>query len=198
MTETTERGLKSIAEEVAARPVWEISASMYQARMGVHQPWICEISPYQYGSMSKRGKAQYDAKRSQEWAASGAVKQGWHRKVIVAYEAGEVTLDTPGLHSEAKSAIIHEQIRRREVETERRYKEALKQNRITGPGEIKKGDTVFDVICGKYGEVVKVNKKTARVWIDFAWGGRDVKVDIRLLQWKHPNDIRAEIEKVTA
>lgn len=185
-------------ETAIQQPVWEMSASMYQARMGVHQPWICEISPYQYGAMSKRGKAHYDAKRSQEWAASGAVKQGWRGKVIAAHDAGEFTLDTPGLHSEAKSAVIHEQIRRREVETERRYKEALKRNRITGPDEIKKGDTVFDVICGKYGEVVKVNKKTARVWIDFAWGGRDVKVDIRLLQWKHPNDIRAEVEKEVA
>jgi hypothetical protein len=34
-------------------PAWTMSPEAFQARAGVHQPWICEISPMQYAHMSQ-------------------------------------------------------------------------------------------------------------------------------------------------
>jgi hypothetical protein len=60
------------AREVANTRPWCMTASQYQAAMGIKQPHIAEISPMQYAGLSRRGKAQYDAKRSAEWDASFA------------------------------------------------------------------------------------------------------------------------------
>ena len=85
--------------------VWTMTAAQYQAKMGVHQPWIGEISTVQYAGLSKRGKAQYEAKRAGEWDASAACKQEWRDKVIAAHDADEFNQHDPSVSDEARSVI---------------------------------------------------------------------------------------------
>ncbi len=169
---------------------WEMSAGAYQASIGVHQPYIAEISPYQYGRLSKRGRRTYDDKRRQEWSLSAAAKAKWRDIVLAAYASGQFNLDHPRLHPEALSAILAHERRREEVARQEAHQRAMKANYILEPAAIQPGDTVFDVMCGKYGEVVKVFRKSARVKFDFPWDHeRVIKCEIRRLQWKHPNDL---------
>lgn len=176
-------------------PAYTMSKSQYQARSGVHQPMICEISPMQYQGLSKRARREYDAKREREWNASAEIKQAYTREVIAAYDAGEIDADTPGIHADAKSAILSERVRRSKQEAEERYEAARRENEIRSADELKIGDRVHSLMVG-YGEVVKINQKSVRIQSER--GGhmqdRTIKCGIGELQWLHASDLRAEVE----
>lgn len=179
---------------------WEMSASAFQARLGVPQPFIGEISPMQYANLSNRGQRQYDEKRRREWGASAQAKSGWREKVIGAFQSGEISLETPGLHPEARGAILSYQIQQEKEERQERINRALNENRISSCDELSVGDRVYSNILGRYVEVTKVNKKSVRIKFRarrFGTGtleDSEIREDPRLLQWRSSFDIHREVE----
>jgi hypothetical protein len=122
---------------------WEFSASGWLSYTGVHEPWIAEISPWQYQHLSERGKRQYDIKRSGEWETSTRAKSEWRRLVGEAYEKGEITEQTPGLSEEAKTAIFwykEEKEKQRELEHEKEKGAKLTVQKYEQALALKKSD----------------------------------------------------------
>lgn len=184
-------------------PAWTISASAYQASKGVHQPWIAEISPWQYANMSKRGKARYDERRSREWQASADCKGDFARECVEAYDRGEIVVDGgrwfdhPDLSRDAKDAIWGEVLAR-----EKRAKQATLDKASAGnvPSleTLRIRDTVYDLLCGRYGKVVKLHRITVRLAFDCAPDApewiRGSKTSLRGCQWLHFNELKIAAE----
>jgi len=145
-------------------PAWKMGADAYQARKGVHQPWIAEISPMQYANMGKAAKARYDEKRRGEWDASGAAKGEWAKEVLDAHHRGEISHDTPGLHPEAKDVIRSAKMEAQKQQAATSLGEAQKQNGSAAE-EAKVGDKIHHVIYGP-ATVAKVNKNTLGLTIE--------------------------------
>jgi hypothetical protein len=182
-------------EEVTAEP-WKYTASQYQAVLGVHQPYIAEISPMQYAHLSNRGKAQYDAKRSREWDASAVCKRQWATAIVAAFDAGTFTLDDPQLSRDAKDAVIWASIERKKAERAARLEEAERANIIRDFSMLKPGDRVWSLIGGHYLTVTKVNTKSVRARYDYPEGhflhGMDTKLTGALYRVA-PRDLDAQI-----
>lgn len=142
---------------------WAMNAREYQRIMGVHEPWIAEISPAQYAGMSKREKKWYDEKRAKEWKASADIKAEWREKVTEAYKKGVIDLNAPNLSEDAKSVIIHYDIEQDRVEFETILNEVRKQSTIRSMDEITVGDSVFFIMTRNYHTVVKKHKKTVKL-----------------------------------
>lgn len=147
---------KAIAEP------WKMSPEEYQGKKGVHAPWIAEISPHQYGSMSKRQQAEYDKKRAGEWQASADVKGEWQHKVRQAHLGGQIDRDTPGLHPDAKRVIVQEAIRAKELRKKSKRLMVEERRAIRSPSEVKTGQTIETTMYGKV-TVGKVNRATVQV-----------------------------------
>jgi hypothetical protein len=172
---------------------WRMSQDAYQAGKGVHRPWIAEISPAQYAGLSKRGKAQYDEKRAREWDASAACAREYHREVMEAFDRGEVTLTSPDLHPEARSVILGEQIERAKARRAEIFREASERNREMG--DVRVGDVVYDILCGRYGTVTRKHKVS--VALDFGPGpewARTAKAPIARCAWLHLNELQVAVE----
>lgn len=152
-------------QELAARPVWQWSASAWIYRQGIAQPHICEISPYQMGQMSKRQRAQYQARRSVEWDKAGQAKAEYRRQVCAAFEAGEFEPLDPKLDRDAKSAILSARAAKSKADAEDRFSAASVTN-ILGIEDLSIGDRVFVLMGGHYGKVIKINRKSIRVLLD--------------------------------
>lgn len=149
------------AQEVDKEP-WKFSASQYQVAKGVHQPHIAEISPMQFAHLSKRGKVQYEAKRRQEFQASADIKSEWRDKVEKAYGDGKINKDTPGLSKEARSVLIHSDIRRKKEGVKAAEKAADEAATIRSTSEIQKGEELDHPIYKRV-RVVRVSPKSIRV-----------------------------------
>jgi hypothetical protein len=174
--------------------VWTLSASQYQAIKGVPAPHIAEISPMQYGNLSGRGKAQYDAKRAAEWDASIACKQEWRDAVIAAHDAEEFNQHDPEVSSDARHVILHETRRRAGEVAQYKLREATKANLITSPDQIKAGDRVFSVMSNHYVIIEKVNAKSLRTRFEHppAWAiGKTFKENYGAIQFLAPRDLSA-------
>lgn len=185
---------KALSRHLKPEPkVWELSASMYQARAGVHAPHIGEISPTQYNRLSGRSRRAYDAKRSQEWQASADCKGQWRRLVVEAHERGEFHYSDSGVHREAKSAVLGAQIERNKQVAAERFVQARKDNQITGPDDVEIGQRVHSLMVG-YGVVIKKNRKSCRLQCNFAWGESEVKCSYRELEYLHYNELKAKVE----
>jgi hypothetical protein len=178
---------------------WKISGSVYLAQNGIHQPYIAEISPYQYGSMSKRGKTQYDAKRREEWNIAGRGKRAWGEQVMEAYDAGKFTLDDPEVHPDAKSHVRAIQAARMEHDFQKRFAAASRLNRFTYETDVRVGDRVYCLIGGFYTTVTKVNRKSVRIESRFkgnnvidgyTYNDADYTIDKCGLQWLHYNELQ--------
>jgi hypothetical protein len=148
---------------------WMYTASGFLAAVGVHEPWIAEISPMQMGLMSKRAKKAYQEKRDKEWDVSSKAKQEWARSVVVAHKAGKFDKNTPGVSQEALEAVRIEKVRRREKKTKQTVEQARKANQITDLSQVKVGMKIHHVAMGG-GEVVKVSKKSLRMKLDSGMG----------------------------
>ena len=172
-------------------PAWQMNASEYQSSIGVKQPWIAEISPYQFANLSKRAKAEYEANRRLEWQASADAKAEWRDKVMQAYDKGEITLDTPGLHDEVKRAIRSELQARDEAVIEAAIDKATKENDISSVDEVEPGDKVYDLMLGRYVDIVKKFKSSVRVKDA---KGEEFTVKVRELRWKHYNDLEEAVK----
>lgn len=184
-------------EQVQAEP-WKYSASAYQAVMGVHQPYIAEISPMQYAHLSKRGKAQYDAKREHDWDASAACKAEWRRLVIEAHDASRFHYKDADVEPEAKHAVIGERIDRDKKAKRAAIDAALADNKITDVSQLKVGDRIFDMAGGWHGTVTKVNKVSVSYKPDCqpgSWAeGRIFKANIGSLQWKPYAEVAKSVD----
>lgn len=141
-------------------PVWRMTASEYQSRIGVHQPWIFEISPSQFAAMSKRQQKEYEQKRAREWQASADAKREWRELVVQAYERGEFTLQTTGLSDEAKFVVL-DYLREKAEQHIAEYRDrAVKANEIRNIENVSVGDIIYVIIICGYAKVMKVNRKS--------------------------------------
>lgn len=179
---------------------WEMSASQYQLSIGVHQPWIAEISIPQYAGLSKRAKREYDAKRAKEWQASADAKTEWRNKVMEAYDKGIITKNTPNLHPDARSAITLALIAKEKQQKETTFDKAYAENHIKSISELNVGDRVYDIMTRSYGKVEKTFKNSVRIRLDepLRYAGKvdeTLTVNVRQLQRKSYDDLKAEIEK---
>jgi hypothetical protein len=169
---------------------WLLTESQYQAISKVKQPWAGEISAVQYQRLSKRGQKEYDEKRRREWAASADIKEEWAQRVGEAFEAGEFTLETPGVTKEAKTAIRRGELRRKEEEKASRFDDARKANQVTIE-TVEVGDRVHDVLYRKYGTVAKKFKKSVRLEDG---SGDQWKAPLGRLERLSYNDLKAAVE----
>lgn len=144
----------------AEKQPWEMNAQQYQGAAGVHEPWIMEISPYQYGALSGRQKRVYDAKREREWQASADIKSEWRDKIHEAWKNGDITKDTPGLSDEAKTQIFKFERDKTEVAAKEAIRQAYEARIIRNPSDVAVGDKIDSPIYGKNLEVIKVNPKS--------------------------------------
>jgi hypothetical protein len=179
--------------ELLAQP-WTITPERYQHLMGVKQPWIAEISPWQYSNMGKRQKAAYDKKREEEWGASIDVKREWRDKVIAAYTEGKITKNDPSLDKEARDAIRHFEHYQEKQRQEEVKKQAHRSNQITSLDEVKVGDRVFEIMTGRYGTITKKNRLSVGFQPENHPGGyqitRPMKVSPACLLWKKYDDVK--------
>lgn len=135
---------------------WEMSASQWLTHKKIHEPWIAEISPYQYAKLSDRAKRQYDEKRNKEWGEANKGKEEWAKKVYEAYKAGKFKLGDKNVHSDVSIVLSREN----ENIKKESFDDAVKNNHIKDLSSIKVGDKVFHVIYRRYGIVTKVGKKS--------------------------------------
>ena len=170
---------------------WQMTPSQYQARKGVHQPWIAEISPFQHAGMSKRQKRTYDTKRAAEWQASADVKTKWQQEVLEAYERGEFTLDDIPFESEAHTAIWYVLEDRRKAQVEQALNDAQRLSIIHSVNDLEIGDRVYDLMCGMYGTVTRKHKVSVRVKFSNGW---EFKENVKALQWLHYNELKQAVE----
>lgn len=179
------------AEQVTREP-WKYTVGQYQAALGVYQPHIAEISPMQYAHLSKRGKRQYDTKRTQEWDASANAKRAWRAAVIAAHDADAFNQHDPSTSDEAREAIRYEERRRREAVTAFRLEEALHRNKIASVDELSVGDRVFSIMAGQYGTVTKKHKVSVNVHFPDHAFRQDWKCNVGELQRLSYNDAKAQ------
>ncbi len=172
---------------------WQMSASEYQIMLGVHEPWIAEISPWQYASMSKRQQKAYEKKRLAEWTASAEAKKLWRDKVIAAFDAGEINLDMLGLHPDAREAIRLELVFRAAEVEERSKQNALDVNRIASIDEVEVGDQVWSIMYRHYGTITRKFRVCVRMLLD---NGFPCTEPIRALQWQSYDDVVWEKEGI--
>ena len=184
---------KKITESDARAEPWKYSASHYQAAIGVKQPWIAEVSPMQMGLMSKRQKAEYQKKRSEEWDASAKAKQEWADKIWQAYKSGKITeKDLTGGSSglfemSARDVVTSRKIAEDQVKKQQIIKQAQEKNKIQSVQDVEVGDRVYDMIYRSYGTVVKKNQKSLRVMDE---KGDEYNLDIGMrTQWRSLKDL---------
>lgn len=195
MMDSTKEGASVGVLEI---PAWQMGRDAYQTRKGVHRPWIAEISPVQYGRMSKRGKVQYDNKRSAEWGASAKCAEAYRAEVMAGYDKGAFSLEhSAGLdvHPEARNVVTWE-LRAREAATvEARYREAVVHNEDLS--HVGLGDTVFCVMTSCYAVVVKVFPVSVRLQLPKGAAGTEGSLarkawlsKRRACRWLHHNELK--------
>lgn len=167
-------------------PVWRMSRDGWQAKQGVHRPWICEISPMQYAHLSKRGKAEYDAKRAREWQASADCAQAYSDACFAAYQADLRVLNDPEIHPDAKSAIFYA-VKRQEEQAQRARFDALqRENTIASTAEVEIGDRVYWLLGSRYVTITKKSKVSLRGTDERG----EYKVAVRACQWLHYGELQ--------
>lgn len=185
--------IRRLEESKELERPWTITPSRYLFLLGVHEPWIAEISPMQYAHMGKQQKAAYDAKRSKEWAESGKAKDQWRNLVLKAFADGRFTLEDPETTREARDVVTHGQIAAKmaaqKADADKRNAELERGNAITSADQVKAGDRVFVVLSASYGDVIKVSKKS--VLVSGRFGPMKVTLSDRAptLQWKSYDDL---------
>lgn len=170
------------------RPVWEISPSQYQAAIGVHQPWIAEISPMQYAGLSKRGKAAYDAKRAREWDASAAAKDHWRDLILEAHDAGLFNRNDAGVSREADNAVFFTGQARAEAARAASFDDIRRENEIHTPAAAPVGSVVWNIIYNGYARVVK--HRQSRLVVQMLRDGSEVSKPAGAFTVLHYNELK--------
>lgn len=169
---------------------WTMNGSMWLSAKGIHEPWMFEISPFQYARMSKSQKNAYDKKRNKEWNDSSKGKEEWANAVYDAFKNKEFDLNDKDVHPDAIDAAKIGKVIEDKAEKEAALKKALKENRIMDASVLEKGDKVFSVIYRRYGQVVKTGKKS--VSVDMG-GGNIMKIKAGLMDWLDYNDLKNKV-----
>lgn len=184
------------AAQVQGAP-WQFSAAAYQAALGVHQPWIAEISPMQYAHMGKAQKAAYDKRRAGEWEASAAVKGEWRAAVVAAWREGRFDPQDAEVHPDAAQEVrwVQHADAKAAAAQERAGKD--RANEITDAKQVKVGDQVWLVIQRAYAEVIKVSQRSVQVRTPY--GPYKVPVSGRtpLMLRNDPRESKGENEMVS-
>jgi hypothetical protein len=192
--------VRDVMEALDVRAVmdapWRFSAGAYQAALGVHEPWIAEISPMQYAHMGKAAKAAYDKKRHGEWEASAAAKRQWEDAVVAAFRDGRFDPKAADVHPDAETVVLHLRMAQDKAAAQAERASKERSNEITDVSQVKVGDRVFVTIWSSYGEVVKVSRKSVLVQGGF---GRPMKIEVNarvpLLAWKSHDDLHGVREE---
>jgi hypothetical protein len=166
---------------------WTMSGSMWLSAKGIHEPWMFEISPFQYARMSKSQKNSYDKKRNKEWDNASKGKAEWAKAVYNAFKNREFNLNDKDVHPDAINAAKIGKSTEDNANKETALKKALKENRIMDASILKNGDKVFSVIYRRYGEVVKTGKKSVRVDMG---DGNPVKIKAGMMDWLSYDDLK--------
>jgi hypothetical protein len=173
---------------------WLYTALQYQYAKDIHQPWIAEISPMQYGLMSKRQREQYLKERAKQWDAAARAKQEWGDKVWMAYQNGEFSLkDVPETSSKnwfeisVRDLITAREEAQRKAGEDQLIDKAREENQIKDVSQIEIGDRIYHPIFKRYGIVEKKFKNSIRVLDE---NGDIYKVDARVAQWRSYDDMR--------
>lgn len=183
---------------IKGEKVWEMDAQRYQYLMGVHQPWIAEISPAQYAGISKRARREYDKKRSAEWQASYDIKQEWYEKVTQAYVLGKFKLEDPGVSDAVKTAVWRYETDLKEEREKVAQEQARKENQIISVDELVIGDRVHSIMYREYGVVIKKFKKSVRIrWEKplYTDGIQETTNDVGQLWWWSYNDMVERVKQ---
>lgn len=152
----------SLSKKDLEKP-WRLNASQWMIIKSVKQPWIAEISPFQYARMSDNKKKAYDKKRNKEWKDAAKAKDDWAEAVYQAHQDGEFDLSDSDVSRDAVEAVkMRGQTKDRE-EKEKAFKKAQEENRIKDTSELKVGDRVYSVMFRGYTDVIKVGKKSVRI-----------------------------------
>jgi len=141
---------------------WLLNTTQWMIANGVHDPWIAEISPAQFGTFSDKQRARYQSKRSEQWQAATACKVAFSDALVSAYRAGLFTLEEAT--KDARERVEH--ILRTEAEAA--AKETARQARenafLFDLSGLKQGDEVYDRTNCR-GTVVKVFRRSATVYV---------------------------------
>lgn len=180
--------LEKIEDNIKKKP-WKINASRWLSIHGIKEPWIAEISPYQYARMSNAEKKRYDKKRDEEWKKSGDAKKEWADLVYKAYKDGKFELNDKDVHPEAKQAAKIGKYREDTEAKDKAFEKADKENRIKDISKLSVGDNVYSVMFRDYVEIKKVSKKS--VIVDHR--GRQMKTSPMALQWLSYDDLKSKI-----
>ena len=177
--------------------VWQMDERRYQSLMGVHQPWIAEISPAQYAGMSGRAQREYSKRRDAEWQASYDIKQEWYEKVTQAYVLGKFKLEDPGVSEAAKTAVWRYERDLKEEREKVAHDQAVKENRIISVLDLEIGDRVHCIMYREYGTVIKKFKKSIRVrWEKPLTGGAtETTLEAGYFQWWDYNDMVERVKQ---
>jgi hypothetical protein len=160
---------------------WQTSANRWCALKGVDVPHACEISPAQYGLLSKRAKAEYDHKRTQEWDVTAAAKAEWQRLVLAAYAAGEPD-ETASQEARAfYASALREQAKVR-AQSELRARRDANDLAIS---DCRAGDRVFSHSTG-YAVITRVNRVSISVTTE---GGRKMVIRAGAVMRRAPSEI---------
>lgn len=193
------RTVRQVDEAMDARAVteapWQFGAGAYQAALGVHEPWIAEISPFQYAKMGKAAKAAYDKKRRGEWDASAAAKAQWRTAVLAAWRDGKFDPQDASVHPDAEQEVRWaQQADAKEAAAAARAVQD-RANEITSTKQLKVGNRVWLVIQRAYAEVLKVSPKSVQVRTPY--GPYKVPVQERspLLLWRDPGEIGEDVAR---
>ncbi len=176
-----------VQKPLEGKKAHELTPSAYLTQQGIHEPHIAEISPFQYAKLGKQQKAAYDKKRQAEWQASIDGKEEWRKKVLAAHAAGEIK--APYANKDVKNAILQSKIKA-DKEAKAAAEEKASASNELSMSELKVGQKVYH-FGYKYGEVVKVNKKSAIV----QFGGSKLKVYEGSLAKKSPQDLKEGLTK---
>lgn len=185
----------SVAETApeAVLPAWQLNRAQWHAAHGVHVPWIGEISPVQYGRMSKAARARYDARRRGEWDAVDGSGRAYTVAVVAAYDALEFALDDPRLSADARDVVRCTLVERAAGASAARAEEARRANTLRACVDpLAVGDRVWHVLYRDYVTITKVNR--ASLVAASARDGGTLRIPARmLLQRLSPSDLAAQV-----
>ena len=167
---------------------WLLNYSQWLSAHNVHEPWIAEISSYQYGKLSKRARTAYDRRRSIDWDAAATSKGKFRTAIRAAYKAGKFTIEDPNISTDARDTIHGQQIIEQKAAASEVFEKKRSSNEITDLSDLKIGDRIFSFLVGGYAIITKINPKS--ILVKTKRGGI-MKVKLGMLQWLSHSDLQA-------
>lgn len=111
---------------------------------------------------------------------------------MAAFDAGTITLDTEGLHPEARSTIQQALFERDKANKAARFRRAEQENEIHGPDDVGVADRIFDLLFSRYVVVVKKYTRSLRVQSAPDEGNAQYTADARRFRRLKYEDLKAK------